>query len=111
MSKTHKGIVCKHCERFLDFSYGTSGATAAVCLYCHGYVEIREDLLVTMDTRNIDYDEWGYFTDHDSGIGIVVNHFRDEGDPLLNVYVVPKDKVANNDWHSDMEDITISGEE
>ena len=53
----------------------------------------------------IDYDEWGYFTDHDSGIGIVVNHFRDGGEPLLNVYVVPKDKVANNDWHSDMEPI------
>ena len=66
-----------------------------------------------MDTRDIDidYDEWSYFTDHDSGIGIAVNHFRDEGEPLLNVYVVPKDKVANNDWHSDMVDITISGEE
>ena len=32
-----------------------------------------------------------------------MNHFRDGGEPLLNVYVVPKDKVANNDWHSDME--------
>jgi hypothetical protein len=60
-----------------------------------------------------DYDEWDYFEDPDSGIGIVVNHFRDGGDPLLNVYVVPKNKVANNNWHSDMEDITytVPGEE
>ena len=58
-----------------------------------------------MDTRDIDYDEWSYFTDPDSGIGIVVNHFRDGDEPLLNAYVVPKDKVANNDWHSDMEPI------
>jgi hypothetical protein len=53
-----------------------------------------------------DYDEWDYFEDPDSGIGIVVNHFRDGGDPLLNVYVVPEDKVANHDWHSEMIDIT-----
>ena len=59
-----------------------------------------------MDNRHIDYDEWGYFEDPDSGVGIVINHFRDEGDPMLNVYVVPKDKVANNDWHNDMIDIT-----
>ena len=26
---------------------------------------------------------------------------------MLNVYVVPKDKVANNDWHNDMIDITV----
>jgi len=56
--------------------------------------------------RDIDYDEWSYFEDPDSGIGIVVNHFRDGGDPLLNVYVVPEDKVANHDWHSEMIDIT-----
>ena len=59
---------------------------------------------------NRDYDEWDYFEDPDSGIGIVVNHFRDGGDPLLNVYVVPKNKVANNNWHSDMEDITYTAD-
>ena len=53
------------------------------------------------------FDEWEYFHDEvGSGIGIVVNHFRDEGVPQLNVYVVPKDKVANNDWLNDMVDIT-----
>ena len=55
----------------------------------------------------IDYDEWNYFHDPDSGVGIVVNHFRDGGDPELNVYVVPKGKVANNDWHSDMKMLEV----
>ena len=54
------------------------------------------------------FDEWEYFYDHDSAVGIVVNHFRDEGAPMLHVYVVPKDKVAKNDWHNDMIDITDS---
>jgi hypothetical protein len=57
---------------------------------------------------NRDYDEWDYFEDPDSGIGIVVNHFSHTTGPSLNVYVVPKDKVANNDWHSDMADITFT---
>ena len=66
------------------------------------------------------FDEWEYFQDPDSGIGIVVNHFRDEcigssgellkGVPQLNLYVVPKDKVANNDWHNDMEILEMSDE-
>ena len=59
--------------------------------------------IMTKDNRHIDYDEWDYFEDLESGIGIVVNHFRDGAEPVINVYVVPKDKVANNDWHSDME--------
>ena len=66
---------------------------------------LREELLELIE--GLDYfDEWGYFTDPDSGIGIVVNHFRDGDFPTLNVYVVPKDKVANNDWLNDMVDIT-----
>ena len=59
--------------------------------------------IIPKDNRHIDYDEWDYFEDLESGIGIVVNHFRDGAEPVINVYVVPKDKVANNDWHSDME--------
>jgi len=43
-----KGIVCEHCNKFLDFSYGTESATGVLCLYCRGYVEIRDDLLVTL---------------------------------------------------------------
>ena len=68
----------------------------------------RQKLLELID--GIDYfDEWEYFQDPDSGIGIVVNHFRDENFPTLNVYVVPKDKVANNNsWHDEMIDITGS---
>mgnify|MGYP003681480367 FL=1 len=54
-----------------------------------------------------DFDKWEYVLDEDSGIGIVINYFcEDEGDlteePQLNVYTVPKDKVANNNWHNDM---------
>ena len=50
-----KGIVCEHCNKFLDFSYGTESATGVLCLYCRGYVEIRDDLLVTlsMETTNM----------------------------------------------------------
>ena len=67
----------------------------------------RQKLLELID--GIDYfDEWEYFQDPDSGIGIVVNHFRDENFPTLNVYVVPKDKVANNDWLNDMEILEMS---
>ena len=63
---------------------------------------LRKKLLERID--GIDYfDEWEYFQDPDSGIGIDINYFRDEGEPQLNVYVVPKDKVANNDWLNDME--------
>lgn len=58
--------------------------------------------------REIDFDLWEYFHDEDSGVGIVVNYFRDEVDPEVNVYVVPKSKVANNDWHNDMIDITLT---
>jgi len=58
------------------------------------------------DERDIDYDEWSYFHDPNTGTGIVVNHFRDQGQPELNVYVVSPDKVDNNDWHSDMVGIT-----
>ena len=50
-----KGIVCEHCGKFLDFSYGTESAVGVLCLYCRGYVEIRDDLLVTlsMETTNM----------------------------------------------------------
>ena len=50
-----QGIVCEHCGKFLDFSYGTESATGVLCLYCRGYVEIRDDLLVTlrMETTNM----------------------------------------------------------
>ena len=51
------------------------------------------------------FDMWNYFLDEDSGVGIVVNHFRDDGNPEVNVYVVPEDKVANNRWHDDMQEI------
>lgn len=63
--------------------------------------ELAEFQVVSMQ-REIDYDLWEYFLDADSRIGIVVNFFRDEGDPQVNVYVVPKDKVANERWHDDM---------
>ena len=53
-----------------------------------------------------DFDEWKYFLDDKSGVGIVINYFYEQGlyleEPQLNVYVVPKDKVANNHWHDDM---------
>ena len=65
-------------------------------------LDYREKLIEGLDY----FDEWGYFTDPDSVIGIVVNYFRDGNFPTLNVYVVPKDKVANNDWLNDMVDIT-----
>jgi hypothetical protein len=42
------GLVCEHCGKFLDFSYGTESAVGVLCLYCRGYVEIRDDLLVTL---------------------------------------------------------------
>lgn len=49
------GLVCEHCGKFLDFSYGTESAVGVLCLYCRGYVEIRDDLLVTlsMETTNM----------------------------------------------------------
>ena len=75
---------------------------------CQEMVTSLQGTIKMMDNRDIDYDEWGYFYDHASGIGIVINHFRDGSDPSLNVYIVPKDKAPNNDWHSDMEDITDS---
>ena len=58
--------------------------------------------------RLIDFDCWDYFecTIDGKRMGVVVNHFRDEGDPQVNVYVVPEDKVDKGDWHSDMIDIT-----
>ena len=54
-----------------------------------------------------EFDKWDSIIDEDSGIGIVINYScEDEGDlteePSLNVYTVPKDKVANNNWHDDM---------
>jgi len=54
------------------------------------------------------YDEWDYFEDPHTGVGIVVNHFGEEGENNINVYVVSPDKVKNGDWHNDME---ILGEE
>jgi hypothetical protein len=51
------------------------------------------------------FDMWNYFLDEDIGVGIVVNHFRDDGNPEVNVYVVPEDKVANNRWHDDMQEL------
>ena len=54
-----------------------------------------------------DFDEWKYYLDDKSGIGIVINYFYEQEleEPYLNVYVVPKDKVANNHWHDDMYEI------
>ena len=69
---------------------------------------ISERLLLR---SHIDFDEWEYFTDEQSGIGIVVNHFRDNGEPSLNVFVVPANKVSDNDWHSDMYMVGYTGEQ
>ncbi len=56
-----------------------------------------------------EFDGWKYFLDDKSGVGIVINYFYEQGlyleEPQLNVYVVPKDKVANNHWHDDMYEI------
>ena len=68
--------------------------------------ELDEFQVVSMQ-REIDYDLWEYFLDDVSGVGIVVNHFRDEGDPQVNVYVVPKDKVADGRWHDDMKELGL----
>jgi len=68
------------------------------------YNEVVQFDVVSLQ-REIDYDLWDYFLDEDSGVGIVVNHFRDEGDPQVNVYIVPKDKVDNDRWHDDMREV------
>ena len=86
---------------------------------CEAYIESQETALNTAKDKiqeleklievlqaQSNYDEWGYLEDPESGIGIVINHFRDDGEPSLNVFVVPRDKVANKDWHSDMYSIT-----
>ena len=52
--------------------------------------------------EQVNYDEWEYLEDPESGIGIVINHFRDDGEPSPNVYIVPTYEGANKDWHSDM---------
>ena len=51
-----------------------------------------------------EFDDWQYFLDDKSGVGIVINYFYEQEleEPYLNVYVVPKDKVANNHWNDDM---------
>tara|TARA_R100001594_G_scaffold43704_1_gene75830 strand:- start:422 stop:625 length:204 start_codon:yes stop_codon:yes gene_type:complete len=59
----------------------------------------------------IDFDNWEYFIDEKTGVGVVVNSFYEEEheQPQTNVYIVPKDKVGNNDWHSDMYEINKEG--
>ena len=70
----------------------------------HKSVQLIEETLL----GNInEFDEWKYYLDDKSGIGIVINYFYEQEleEPYLNVYVVPKDKVANNHWHDDMYEI------
>ena len=45
-----------------------------------------------------EFDEWKYFLDDKSGVGIVINYFYEQElkEPYLNVYVVPKEKAPNN---------------
>ena len=50
-----KGLVCEHCGKFLDFSYGLEDAVAVVCLYCRSTIEANDDLLVTLGQGPSDY--------------------------------------------------------
>ena len=57
-----------------------------------------------------DFDDWHYIEEPTSGIGIVVNFFQDlsctpTSGPVINLYIVPKDKAQKNDWNSDKEDL------
>ena len=54
-----------------------------------------------------EFDEWKYYLDDKSGIGIVINYFYEQEleEPYLNVYVVPKEKAPNNNWHDYMYEI------
>ena len=60
---------------------------------CEAYIESQETALNTAKDKiqeleklievlqaQSNYDEWGYLEDPESGIGIVINHFRDDGD-------------------------------
>ena len=42
-------------------------------------------------------DKWHYLPN-----GTVINIWEDEGAIHLNCYIVPEDKIANNNWHDDM---------
>ena len=51
-----------------------------------------------------EFDEWKYYLYDKSGVGIVINYFYEQEleEPHLNIYVVPKEKAPNNNWHDDM---------
>jgi hypothetical protein len=67
----------------------------------------------------IDFDNWEYFIDEKTGVGVVVHTWipddeeteqvHDYTEPQTNVYIVPKDKVGNKNWHSDMYEINKEG--
>ena len=44
----HHGIICPHCNKFLDFSYGFEEASAVGCLYCRAEVPVSNELMVTL---------------------------------------------------------------
>jgi len=44
--RTHRGIVCPYCHKFLDFSFGFEEATGVVCLYCRANVPVSNELMV-----------------------------------------------------------------
>ena len=56
-----------------------------------------------------DTDTWEYYL-HEK-IGIVINVFIDDGYLRTNLYFVPEEHVARNNWHSDMIDITHERED
>ena len=51
-----------------------------------------------------EFDDWQYFLDDKSGIGIVINYFYEQEleVPQLNVYVVPKADTSENNWNDVM---------
>ena len=56
-----------------------------------------------------DTDTWEYYL-HER-IGIVINLFIDDGYLRTNLYFVPEEHVARNNWHSDMVDISHERED
>ena len=51
-----------------------------------------------------DFDNWFYETAPRTGVGIVINYFKmdGQGGPSINLYTVSPEDVDKNDWHSDM---------
>ena len=94
-----KGLVCEHCGKFLDFSYGLEDAVAVVCLYCRSTIEANDDLLVTLRTETTNTagtqghtpGPWVVYYDDD---GVEIRAGADGGD-VMGMFIHGEEMDAN----------------